>query len=89
MLPRENPGEAEFRAKVADREFEEGGERVKKWDTNVLSLCPSPYLIQGTQSTEALLVPSLMEDTRFQRLQLCSLISKLNSSHSSVFTSCR
>lgn len=35
MLPRENPGEAEFRAKVADREFEQGGERVKKWDTNV------------------------------------------------------
>lgn len=35
MLPRENPEETEFSAKVADREFEEGGERVKKWDTNV------------------------------------------------------
>lgn len=35
MLPRENPEETEFSAKVADREFEEGGKGVKKWDTNV------------------------------------------------------
>lgn len=35
MLPREKPEETEFRAKVADRECEKGGQRVKKWDTNV------------------------------------------------------
>lgn len=35
MLPREQPEETEFRAKVADREFEKGGKRVKKWDANV------------------------------------------------------
>lgn len=85
MLPRENPGEAEFRAKVADREFEQGGERVKKWDTNVP--VPLSFPISNPRNSEHVL--SLMEDTRFQRLQLCSLISKLNSPHSSVFTSCR
>lgn len=30
MLPRENPEETEFSAKVADREFEEGGGKGEK-----------------------------------------------------------
>lgn len=41
MLPRDQPEETEFRAKVADREFEKGGKRVKKWDTNV----PAPLAL--------------------------------------------